>query len=57
MAGTGDVEHVEVIFLDDPVQMHIDEVLTRRRTPVSDHQRLHVGQCQRLAQKRVIIQG
>src|SRR5665213_798471 len=26
MSGTGDIEHVEIIFLDDPVEMHIDEV-------------------------------
>ena len=49
MTGAGDVEHVEVVLLDDPVQVHIDEVLTRRRAPVSDHQRLHVRQLQRLA--------
>ena len=55
VAGTGDVEHVEIIILDDPVQMDIDEVLPRRRTPVSDHQRLHVGECQRLAQQWVCV--
>jgi hypothetical protein len=37
MTGTGDVEHVQVILLDDPVQMHIDEVLAWGRAPVSDH--------------------
>ena len=42
MTGTGDVEHVQIMLFDDPVQMHIDEVLARRRAPVSDHQRLHV---------------
>ena len=49
MTGAGDVEHVQVILLDDPVQMHIDEVLPRRRAPVSDHQRLHMRQLERLA--------
>src|SRR5271155_2838129 len=38
VAGTRYVEHVQVILLDDPVQVHIDEVLTRHRAPVSDHQ-------------------
>ena len=42
VTGAGNVEHVQVILLDDPVQMHIDEILARRRAPVSDHQRLHV---------------
>src|SRR5579863_10724334 len=40
--GTGDVEHIQVILLDDPVQVHIDEVLAWRRAPVPDHQGLHV---------------
>ena len=31
----GDVDHVEVVFLDDPVQMHVDEVLAGGRSPVS----------------------
>ena len=56
VTGTGDVEHVQVILLDDPVQMHIDEVLARRRAPVSDHQRLHMRQFQRLAQQRIVVE-
>ena len=56
VAGTGDVEHIEVILFDDPIQMHIDEVLTRRGAPVSDHQRLHVRQLQRLSQQGVVIE-
>ena len=39
---TGDVQHIHILLLDDPVQVHIDEVLAGRRAPVSDHQRLHV---------------
>ena len=31
----GDVDHVEVVFLDDPVQMHVDEVLAGGRSPAS----------------------
>ena len=56
VAGTGDVEHIQVILLDDPVQMHIDEVLARRRAPVADHQRLHMRQLQRLAQQRIVVE-
>ena len=56
VTGTGDVEHVQVILLDDPVQMHIDEVLARRRAPVSDHQRLHVRQLQRLSKQRIVVE-
>src|SRR5271166_2314259 len=56
VAGTGDVEHVQVIFLDNPVQMHIDEILARRRAPVSDHQWLYVRQFQRLLEQRIVIE-
>ena len=56
MAGPGDVDHVEIILLDDPVQVDIDEVLAWRRAPVSDHQRLHVRERQRLAQQRVCVE-
>ncbi len=35
--------------------MHIDEVLARRRAPVSDDQRLHVRQFQRLSQQRIVV--
>ncbi len=56
VAGSGNIEHVQVIFLDDAVQMHIDEVLARRRAPVADHQGLDVSERQRLAQQRVVVQ-
>ena len=56
VTGTGDIEHVQVILLDDPVQMHVDEVLARRRAPVPDHQRLHVRQFQRLLQQRIVVE-
>ena len=36
--------------------MHIDEILARRRAPVSDHERLHMGKLERLAQKRIVIE-
>ena len=42
VSGTGDVNHIQIILLDDPVQVHVDEVLARRRAPVSHHQRFHV---------------
>ena len=36
--------------------MHINEILARRRAPVSDDERLHMGELERLAQKRVIVE-
>src|SRR5450756_2140262 len=40
--GAGDVNHVEVVFLDDPVQVHVDEVLPRGRAPVAQQHVLYV---------------
>src|ERR1700722_6278746 len=54
--GTGDVNHVEVILLDDPVQMHVDEVLPRRRAPVSYHKRLDVRKLQWLSKQWVVVE-
>ena len=56
MAGAGDVEHVEVVLLDDPVQMDIDEVLAGRGAPMSQQARFDVVQFQRLAQHRIPAQ-
>src|ERR1017187_11026185 len=35
VAGAGDVNHVEVVFLNDPIQMHVNEVLPGSRAPMS----------------------
>ena len=56
VTGAGDVDHVQVVLLDDPVQMHVDEILARRRAPVPDHQRLDMRQRQRLAQQRIVVE-
>ena len=56
MAGTGDVDHVEIMQSDRPVQMDVDEILPRRRSPVSDHQRLDMRQRERLAQQRIRVE-
>jgi hypothetical protein len=40
--GPGDVEHVEVVFLDDAVQVDIDEVQAGRGSPVPQQPRLDV---------------
>ena len=35
----GDVDDVEIVILDDPVQVHIDEVEPRRRAPMAEQAR------------------
>src|SRR5271157_3613276 len=55
MAGPCDVDHLQVIFLDDPIQMDVEEVLPRSRPPVAQQPRFDVRELQRLAQKWVVI--
>ena len=56
MAGAGDVEHVEIVRFDHPVQVDVDEVLTRRGAPMPHHQRLDMRKRQRLPQQRIVIE-
>src|SRR5665213_666251 len=56
VAGAGHVEHVQVILRDDPIQVHVDEVLPRRGAPMPDHQRFHVRERQRPLQQRIVVQ-
>ena len=56
MPGARDVDHVEVVLLDDPVQVHVDEVLTGRRAPVPEQHVLHVRERQRALQQRIVVE-
>src|ERR1700733_1283934 len=56
MARTTDVDHVEVIFLDDAIQVHINEILTRRRAPMTEQHVLDVRKSQRLFQEWIVVQ-
>ena len=56
VAGTGDVDHVQIIPSDCPVQMNIDEILAGRRSPMPDHQRFDMGEGERLAQQRIRVE-
>ena len=49
MTRAGNVDHVEVELPDDPVQMHVDEVLPGRRAPMPEQHALDVRELQRLA--------
>ncbi len=55
MTGAGDVDHVEVVLLDHAVQMNVDEIQSRRRSPVTEESRLDVLLCEGLLEQRVVI--
>jgi len=56
MARAGDVDHVEVVLLDQPVEMNVDEVEAGRRAPVAKQARLDMLLGQRRLQKRIVEQ-
>ena len=35
MSGTGDVDHVQIVLLDQPIEVDIDEIEARRRAPMA----------------------
>ena len=51
-----DVDHVQVIALDDPVEVDAEHVQARRRAPVAEQPRLDVLPLERLFQERIVEQ-
>ncbi len=56
MAGPGDIDHIEVILLNDPIKMQVDEILARCRTPVANHQRFYMPELERLFKKWIVVE-
>src|SRR5262249_4736151 len=56
VAGPRDIDHVEVVLLDRPVQVDIDEVQTWRRSPMAEQPRLDMCLGERLLEQRIVIE-
>src|SRR3984885_9221365 len=56
MAGTDDVDHVEIIVLDQPVEMDIEEIESRRRSPMAEQTWLDMFELERNFQQRIVLQ-
>ena len=54
VAGTRDVNHVEVVLLDDPVQVHVDEILPGGRAPMAEQHVLHIRERQRPLEQWIV---
>ena len=54
--GAGNVDHVEVVLLDDPVKVRVDEVLAGGRAPMSQQHVLHIREPQRTLQQGIVIE-
>ena len=55
MPGSSNVDHVQVVLLDEPVQVDIDEVQTWSRSPMAEQPRLDVFLCQGLLEQGVVV--
>src|ERR1700735_2920668 len=53
VSGTGDVNEVRIMRLDEAVEMNVDEVLPRRRAPVPEQPWLDLLRFERLSQQGV----
>ena len=56
VTGTGEVDHVQVVPLDDPVQVGVNEVLPRAGAPVADDGLFEIRRRQGPSQQGVIQQ-
>src|SRR5450432_4112056 len=55
VSGARDIDHIEIVFLDDAVQMNIDEILPRGCAPMTEQHSLHVSERQRPLQQRIVV--
>ncbi len=53
MSWAGQVDHVHVVILDEPIEVDIDETETRRCAPVSQQAWLDMFRSKRLFQERI----
>ena len=56
MTRTADIDDVEIMRLDDPVEVSIDKIEPGRRAPVSEQPRLNMLGLQWLLEQRVVEQ-
>ena len=54
--GAGDVDHIEVVLLNDPVQVCVYEILAGGRAPMSEKHMLHIREGQRPLQQWIIVE-
>jgi len=52
-----DVDHVEIVFLDDPVHVRVNEVLPGRRSPVAEQYAFDILQLQRPFEQRIGVEA
>ena len=56
VAGTANINHVQVMLLDQTIQVDINKIQPRRRPPVTEQSAFDVIELQWLAQQRIVGQ-
>ena len=56
MTGTDDVDHVQIVLFDQPVQVHIEEIQPGRRAPMPEQTGLDVFEPERGFEQRIVLQ-
>ena len=56
MAGTDDIDHVQIVFLDQPVEVDIEKVQSRCRAPMPQQTGLDVFELERGFEQRIVLQ-
>ena len=54
MTGTGEIDHIEIVALDDAVEVRIDKILPRTGSPMAHDGLLQVAFAKRALQQRII---
>ena len=57
VTGTDDVDHVEIVLFDQPVEVDIEKVQPRRGAPMSEQPGLDMLRSERGFQQRVVLAG
>jgi len=53
MPGTGHIDHIQIVFLDNSVETSTDKILSLRCSPMAQQHPLYMAHRQWLAQQRI----
>ena len=56
MTGTDDIDHVQIVFFDQPVQVDINEIQPGRGAPMPEQTRLDVFELERGFEQGIVLQ-
>ena len=56
VARTDDVDHVQIVVLDQPVEVDVEEIQPRRRAPMAEQPRLDMFELEGRFEQRIVLQ-